>query len=48
MAEHLVQVELRKSVSAWFFADGELSLDALKTDVLALLDEHERRRTKQD
>lgn len=42
------QTELRKSVTAWFYEDGELALDVFKTDVLRLLATFERGRAKSE
>jgi hypothetical protein len=36
------QAELRKSITTWFYEDGELAQDVLKSDVLKLLSAFER------
>ena len=41
-----LQTELRKSVTAWFYEDGELAQDVFKSDVLRLLATFERGRVK--
>ena len=40
------QAELRNSVAAWFYEDGELAQDLFKGDVLRLLATFERSRPK--
>lgn len=42
------QTELRKSVTAWFYDDGELAQDVFKSDVLRLLQTFERGRAKSE
>ena len=44
----LSQTELRKSVTAWFYEDGELAQDVFKSDVLRLLSTFERGRAKSE
>jgi len=41
-----LQTELRKSVTSWFYDDGELAQDVFKSDVLRLLATYERGRAK--
>jgi hypothetical protein len=41
-----VQAELRNSVTAWFYEDGELAHDLFKGDVLKLLAAFESSRPK--
>ena len=42
------QTELRKSVTAWFYDDGELAQDVFKSDVLRQLSTFERGRAKSE
>jgi hypothetical protein len=49
--QRCAQTELRKSITAWFYEDGELAQDVFKGDVLKMLhaaEAFERSRAKSD
>ncbi len=46
--QRCAQMELRKSITAWFYEDGELAQDVFKGDVLKMLSAFECSRAKSD